>query len=192
MILLGEEFSGEAPLLGDEVWQPVDGHLLDRLRSGPVELAVDVKPLGEGLERRLDRGAEFSWGWCLYFSLKYCQNAAYAPHDIPKPSCSQESEPASFLPRAPIFEVPRTTVLNITDGSVYHGTSFPKFHDSCHSADCAFGRIVALRENGGKWKHKIIAFEPAITGVDPRDGELLFARMAKGKTMRLVRNDKKP
>ena len=53
MILLGEEFSGEAPLLGDEVWQPVDGHLLDRLRSGPVELAVDenhlVRASSEGL-----------------------------------------------------------------------------------------------------------------------------------------------
>jgi hypothetical protein len=46
-----------------------------------------------------------------------------------------------------------------------------------------------LREKDAKWEHEIIAFEPAITGIgaDPRDGELLFCNMAKGKIMRLIR-----
>lgn len=97
--------------------------------------------------------------------------------------------PAAFKPIDPIFEYPRTTGLSITGGRVYRGTKFPEFKDAYILADYAFGRIIALREKGAKWEHEIIAFEPAITGigVDPRDGELLFCNMAKGKILRLIR-----
>lgn len=96
--------------------------------------------------------------------------------------------PAEFKPIDPIFEYPRTTGLSITGGRVYHGTKFPEFKNAYLCADYAFGRVIAAREKNGKWEQEIIAFEPAITGigVDPRDGELLFCNMAKGKIMRLI------
>ena len=37
----------------------VEGHLLDRLRGGSVELATDVEPLGVGVDAELDCGVEF-------------------------------------------------------------------------------------------------------------------------------------
>jgi glucose/arabinose dehydrogenase len=97
--------------------------------------------------------------------------------------------PAEFKPIDPIYEYPRTTGLSVTGGVVYHGMRFPEFKDTYILADYAFGRIIALREKDAKWEHEIIAFEPAITGIgaDPRDGELLFCNMAKGKIMRLIR-----
>lgn len=97
--------------------------------------------------------------------------------------------PAVFKPIAPIFEYPRTTGLSITGGRVYRGTKFPEFKDAYICADYAFGRVIAAREKNGRWEQEIVAFEPAITGigVDPRDGELLFCNMAKGKIMRLTR-----
>jgi len=101
----------------------------------------------------------------------------------------KDMPPAIFKPIDPIFEYPRTTGLSITGGRAYHGTKFPEFKDAYLCADYAFGRIIALRENGAKWELVIIAFEPAITGIGvyPRDGELLFCNMANGKIMRLRR-----
>lgn len=101
----------------------------------------------------------------------------------------KDMPPSVFKPIDPIFEYPRTTGLSITGGRVYRGTKFPEFKDAYLCADYAFGRVIAAREKNGRWEQEIIAFEPAITGigVDPRDGELLFCNMAKGKIMRLRR-----
>jgi len=106
----------------------------------------------------------------------------------------KDMAPTDFKPIDPIFEYPRTTGLSITGGRVYRGTKFPEFKDAYLCADYAFGRVIALREKNRRWEDEIIAFEPAITGigVDPRDGELLFCNMAKGKIMRLVTNEKRP
>jgi glucose/arabinose dehydrogenase len=100
----------------------------------------------------------------------------------------KDAVPPGFAPKEPIFEYPRTTGLSITGGYVYHGTKFPEFKDAYICADYAFGRVIALREKNGRWEDEIIAFEPAITGIsaDPRNGELLFCNMAKGKIMRLA------
>lgn len=102
--------------------------------------------------------------------------------------------PAVFKPIDPIFEYPRTTGLSITGGRVYRGAKCPEFKNAYLCADYAFGRVIVLREKSGRWADEIIAFEPAITGIgiDPRDGELLFANMAKGRIMRLLTNEKKP
>lgn len=95
--------------------------------------------------------------------------------------------PAVFKPIDPIFEYPRTTGLSITGGYVYHGTKFPEFSKAYLCADYAFGRIIALRDKNAKWEHEIIAVEMGIAGigVDPRNGELLFANLGKGSVMRL-------
>lgn len=52
-LVTGEDLPGESLLLGHEAKQSVEGHLLDRLRGGPVELATDVKPLGVGVDSEL-------------------------------------------------------------------------------------------------------------------------------------------
>ena len=44
----------ESVLPGHEAEQALEGHLLDRLRSGPVELPGDVKPLGVGVDPEFD------------------------------------------------------------------------------------------------------------------------------------------
>lgn len=102
--------------------------------------------------------------------------------------------PADFHPVDPIFEYPRSTGLSITGGAVYRGPKFPEFSGAYFCADYVFGRVIVLREKNGKWEHEIIAFEPAITGigVDPRDGELLFCNMAKGRIMRLAGTGRQP
>ncbi|MCB1276306.1 PQQ-dependent sugar dehydrogenase [Prosthecobacter sp.] len=105
----------------------------------------------------------------------------------------KDTPPSDFHPIDPIFEYPHTTGLSITGGRVCHGTKFPELEDAYICADYAFGRVIAAREKEGRWETQIIAFEPAITGigVDPRDGELLFCNMAKGRVMRLVKTEPK-
>ena len=90
--------------------------------------------------------------WWLYISLPYGQDETDVPPDTPTPSCDQETATVSFLPRAVIFGVPRTTVLSIPGSSVDQGTSFPELQDTRLCADCACGRIIAWREKGGMWK----------------------------------------
>ena len=53
------DLPGQALLFGHEAHKPFEGHLLDRLRRGPVHLPGDVKPLGAGVNSELDRGAGF-------------------------------------------------------------------------------------------------------------------------------------
>ncbi len=49
------DLSSKALLFGHEAQQSVEGHLLDRLQGGlPVELAIDVEPLGVGVDTELD------------------------------------------------------------------------------------------------------------------------------------------
>ena len=107
---------------------------------------------------------------------------------------SKERPPAGIKPIDPIFEYPRSIGISITGGVVYRGNKFPKLKNAYLCADYAFGRVIALHEKNEIWEHEIIAFEPSITGIsiDPRDGELLFCNMAKGKIMRLVTNAKEP
>ena len=106
----------------------------------------------------------------------------------------KERPPAGIKPIDPIFEYPRSIGISTTGGVVYHGNKFPNLKDAYLCADYAFGRVIALHEKNEIWEHEIIAFEPSITGIstDPRDGELLFCNMAKGKVMRLVKTSKEP
>ena len=65
-LVTGEDLSREALLFRHKTQQSVEGHLLDRLRGGPVELATDVKPLRVGVDAELDRVVEFGRiGFCF-------------------------------------------------------------------------------------------------------------------------------
>ena len=97
-------------------------------------------------------------------------------------------EPADFKPVAPIFEYPRMTGLSVTGGVVYHGTRYPQVQGMYIFADFATGRVIALNDEGKQvWADKTLAQDPGIAGIglDPRNGEVLFANLASGKIKRL-------
>jgi len=98
------------------------------------------------------------------------------------------------FPIGPIFEYPRSIGISITGGLLYHGRKFTNLKDAYLCADYGFGRVIALHKKNEFWEPEIIAFEPSITciSIDPRDGELLFCNMAKGKVMRLIKTSKEP
>ena len=52
-LITSEDLEREALLFGHEAKEAVEGHLLDWLRGGSVELAGDVKPL-VGVDAELD------------------------------------------------------------------------------------------------------------------------------------------
>jgi glucose/arabinose dehydrogenase len=101
----------------------------------------------------------------------------------------KNSPPADFHPIDPIFDYPRTTGLCGIGGLVYHGSKFPELNAAYLFADFSFGRIFALREKNAKWEPEILAVEPSIAGLglDPREGEVLFANLGRGTIMRLRR-----
>ena len=72
------DLSSEALLFGHKTQQSVEGHFLDRLRGGSVELTTDVKPLGVGVDSELDRGVQFSRiGLCM--GIHHCQVGGLIP-----------------------------------------------------------------------------------------------------------------
>ncbi len=102
----------------------------------------------------------------------------------------KDKEPADFQPIAPIFEYPHTVGLSVTGGVVYRGKRFPQHREKYVFADYVTGRVIALKDEGGKtWSDETLAQEPGIAGMglDPRDGEVLFANLATGqiKTLKL-------
>ncbi len=105
-----------------------------------------------------------------------------------------EQDPADFHPIAPIFEYPRVVGMSVTGGVVYHGERFPQHRGKYVFADYATGRVIALQEGGGElWSDETLAQEPGIAGIglDPRDGEVLFANMAFGQVKRLQPKESK-
>ena len=88
-LVTSENLAGKALLFGHKTQQPVEGHFLDRLRGGSVELATDVKPLGVGVGAELDCGAEFGRdGFC--FGIHRVSGWRISPPpDNPMPSSSK-------------------------------------------------------------------------------------------------------
>jgi len=100
-----------------------------------------------------------------------------------------DKEPEDFHPIAPIFEYPRTVGVSVTGGVVCRGGRFAELRGKYVFADFGTGRVIALKEEEGKslWSDDTLAQEAGIAGlgVDPRDGEVLFANLAQGKLKRL-------
>lgn len=103
-----------------------------------------------------------------------------------------DKEPADFQPISPIFEYPRTVGLSVTGGVVYRGTRFPQHQDKYIFGDYVTGRVIALRDDGkAQWTDETLAQEPGIAGIgiNPHDGEVLFANIALGQIKRLQPKD---
>lgn len=72
---------------------------------------------------------------------------------------------------------------------VSHAAGLPELEGAYIFADFATGMVVALREASPVWKDEMLMREPGISaiGVDPQNGDLLFANLAQGKIKRLAR-----
>ncbi|WP_395741481.1 PQQ-dependent sugar dehydrogenase [Prosthecobacter sp.] len=109
----------------------------------------------------------------------------------------KDKEPSDFSPIAPIFEYPHTAGLSVTGGVVYRGARFPQHQEKYVFADYVTGRVIALKDEGkAVWADETLAQEPGIAGIglDPRDGEILFAGLASGqvKSLKLKAAPAKP
>lgn len=141
----------------------------DRLFTGDV---------GQNLYEEVNiitRGGDYGWSY---------REALHPFHQGP----GGDKEPAEFKPIEPIYEYPRTVGLSITGGVVYHGNKFPDLKKHYIFADYATGRVIALQDTGKPiWADKTLSQEAGIAGIgiDPRDGEVLFANMAFGQIKRL-------
>jgi glucose/arabinose dehydrogenase len=92
----------------------------------------------------------------------------------------------------PIWDYPHSQGISVTGGLVYHGKNCPELEGKYLFADYGFGAIWALTPDGEKpvsaERVKQIATAPGIVsfGRDPRNGDVLFASLAKGQVLRLV------
>lgn len=134
--------------------------------------------VGQNLYEEVDlitRGGDYGWSY------------REGRHPFPM-GPGGDKEPEGFKPVEPIFEYPRTVGLSITGGVVYHGSRLPQFRENYIFADYVTGRVIGLKDAGkAAWKDVMIAQEPGIAGIglDPRDGEVLFANIALGQIKRL-------
>lgn len=134
--------------------------------------------VGQNLYEEIDlitRGGDYGWSY----------REALDPFTT---GPGQDHEPKDFHPIAPIFEYSHTIGLSVTGGVVYHGTKFPQFSGRYIFADYATGLIIALKDEGKPvWTDETLAQDPAIAamGLDPRDGEILFANLASGQIKHL-------
>ena len=90
----------------------------------------------------------------------------------------------------PIFQYGRDIGASVTGGIVYRGTALPELSGAYVLADFASGRILAIRERGGRWSQgELLAKEPTVAGfgVNPATGEMLFCSMGGGRVGKLVR-----
>lgn len=122
------------------------------------------------------RGGDYGW------SLREAQ------HPFPL-GPGGEALPPDFHPIDPVFEYPHTVGLSVTGGVVSHAAGLPELEGAYIFADFATGIVVALREASPLWKDEMLMREPGISaiGIDPQDGDLLFANLAQGKIKRLTR-----
>lgn len=72
------DLPGQPPLLGNEAKQSLEGHLLDRLWRGLVNLARHVKPLGMGIDPKFDRGVELG-DITFFFSVQRVSGSGFRP-----------------------------------------------------------------------------------------------------------------
>lgn len=91
--------------------------------------------------------------------------------------------PAGFVHSPPIKDHPRSEAQSITGGRVYRGQNLSQLFGAYVYADYLSGRMWALRQtNGVLTALQQILTETSIVafGEDPRNGDLLFARVRNG------------
>ncbi|HEY4283793.1 MAG TPA: PQQ-dependent sugar dehydrogenase, partial [Chthoniobacterales bacterium] len=79
---------------------------------------------------------------------------------------------------------------SIIGGVIYRGSKFNELFEQYIFCDYVSGRIWGLKQNGSTWSSSLLATDNSIvsTGVDPRNGDVLFADIVEGMIKRLVRS----
>ncbi len=152
-----------------------------RMWFDPANGRLFTGDIGQNLYEEVDlivKGGDYGWSY------------REASHPFEGPG--GKTEPAGYQPIEPIFEYPRTVGVSVTGGVVYRGERFPQQKEKYVFADFGTGRVIALRDEGKAiWADETLAQEPGIAGIgiDPRDGEVLFANMGLGQIKRLQRKE---
>jgi glucose/arabinose dehydrogenase/mono/diheme cytochrome c family protein len=78
---------------------------------------------------------------------------------------------------------------SVTGGLIYRGSRFSELFEAYLFCDFVDGHMWALRQNGSTWSPSLLLTEANIVsfGVDPRNGDALFANIGSGKIEHLVR-----
>ena len=97
--------------------------------------------------------------------------------------------PTGFAAINPIFDYPRAQGISVTGGVVYRGSRFSQIYGHYLFADYGSGNIWSLIENeGGAPTVRRLAVDRDISafGVDPANGDVLFADVGEDLIKRLV------
>ena len=90
----------------------------------------------------------------------------------------------------PICQYGRDIGASITGGIVHRGSTLPELAGAYVFADFASGRILAIRERGGRWSDlEVLAKDGTVAGFGPHPatGDLLFCNMGNGTVRRLIK-----
>lgn len=90
----------------------------------------------------------------------------------------------------PICQYGRDVGASVTGGIVHRGSPLPELAGAYVFADFVSGRILAIRERGGRWTEaEVIARDANVAGFGarPDNGDLLFCNMGNGTVRRLVK-----
>lgn len=140
-----------------------------------------VADVGQDAWEEIDIGAaggDFGWS---YFE---------GTHDGPRIA----TKPGGIAYLAPIYEYAHGNGNfqgdSVTGGILYRGSRFSELFEAYIFADYLSGRIWALRESNGTWSNSLLATDAGIVsiGVDPRNGDALFADITGSRISRLVRS----
>jgi len=133
--------------------------------------------VGQGVREEVDiivKGGNYGW--------------AYREGNIAGPKAA----PGGFTSINPILDYDRTQGVSITGGVVYRGDKITELHGAYIFADYGgSGRIWATRYNGvSTTPRQLLHSDTGISafGVDPSNGDILYADVIAGTIRRLVRN----
>ena len=133
-------------------------------------------------------GGDYGWSW---------REGLHGFGSGPSP---QNPPVSGFEPVDPIFEYDHSNDWQGNDAVIYgfsgtggvvsRGARLPELHGAYLFADYVSGIIAALREVDGIWVGERLAMDDAIAdfGIDPRNGDVLFADIVAGTVKRLVRS----
>lgn len=107
----------------------------------------------------------------------------------------RSDEPSDWTPREPIWDYGRSEGISVTGGVVYRGLDHPELYEAYVFGDYGSGAIWALHfedndqvrvdQIGEEGSNEISAF-----GVDPRNGEVLYAAHRSGQIKRIARRSR--
>jgi glucose/arabinose dehydrogenase/mono/diheme cytochrome c family protein len=123
-------------------------------------------------------GGDYGWS---YFE---------ATHDGPRIG----TKPLGVAYASPIYEYGHGTGNfqgnSVTGGLVYRGSRLTELFEAYVFADYVSGRMWALRQTNGTWSASLLTTDANIVGfgIDPRNGDALFADIVDGRIARLARS----